>query len=306
MKILIRNLIFFSLPIVILLAGIEIYLRNIPNVYSYKNNYLIKHSSEIEVLYLGNSHIYYGINPEMSNFRSFNLAHISQSLDLDLALLNNYKESLSNLKCIVIPVDYFSLRSNLGLGVENWRIKNYEIYYKLNTKLDYSHKFEIFNGKFKDHVDRLLLNEQEKNIKDYNSLGWGTDYVSQGPKTLEEIGAYQALKNTLNYDFNTVNENIQILNTFVRLAETEKFEIIFVTCPVYQSYYQHINKAQFTEMETVMHELTKKKQHISYYNFFKSSKFNEHDFYDGDHLNHKGAEKFTHLLDSIISIKIHK
>lgn len=97
----------FSLPVIVLLIAFEFSLRHIPNDYAYKRHYLDTKSNEVEVLYLGSSHIYYGINPEYSKFKTFNAAHISQSLNYDLAIFEKYKNNWSNLKCIVIPVDYF-------------------------------------------------------------------------------------------------------------------------------------------------------------------------------------------------------
>ena len=44
------------IPIIALAIGLEISLRNIPNSYSYKKEYLDKHSEELEILFLGSSH----------------------------------------------------------------------------------------------------------------------------------------------------------------------------------------------------------------------------------------------------------
>jgi hypothetical protein len=39
---------------------------------------------------------------------------------------------------------------------------------------------------------------------------------------------------------------------------------------------------------------------FQYFNFEKSSKFNLKDFSNDDHLNAKGAEKYSKIIDSII------
>ena len=86
------------------MISFEFLLRNIPNDYTYKRNYLDNNAKEIEVLYLGNSHILYGINPVFSKYKSFNCAHGSQSLNYDFAILNKYKKQWKKLKLIVVPV----------------------------------------------------------------------------------------------------------------------------------------------------------------------------------------------------------
>ncbi|HRB69044.1 MAG TPA: hypothetical protein PLC92_02955, partial [Chitinophagales bacterium] len=80
------------------MISLELLLRDIPNDYSFKKNYLNTNSNNIEVLFLGSSHIYYGINPEYISQKSFNAAHISQSLNFDLAILEKYKDRWTNLK----------------------------------------------------------------------------------------------------------------------------------------------------------------------------------------------------------------
>ena len=69
---------------------LEVLIQNIPNEYSYKKSYLDSNSNEIEVLFLGSSHVYYGVNPEYISANSFNASHIAQTLDYDYAILKKY------------------------------------------------------------------------------------------------------------------------------------------------------------------------------------------------------------------------
>ena len=65
------------------LISIECLLRSIPNDYSYKRNYLDLNSDKIEVLFLGNSHASYDINPAYIRFKSFNNSFGCQTIDYD-------------------------------------------------------------------------------------------------------------------------------------------------------------------------------------------------------------------------------
>jgi hypothetical protein len=47
-------------------------------------------------------------------------------------------------------------------------------------------------------------------------------------------------------------------------------------------------------------EMIKNKYHLSYFNHFKDDRFVEDDFWDDDHLNDVGAEKFTRILNEEI------
>ena len=60
------------LAVVIAFIPMEILLENIPNDYSFKKEYLDENSDSIEILVLGSSHSYYGINPIYFHLRAFN------------------------------------------------------------------------------------------------------------------------------------------------------------------------------------------------------------------------------------------
>ena len=107
MKKFILKTIFFLLPILVLAVIMEISLRAIPNDYKQKRNYMDSHSDEIEVLVLGSSHSLYGINPKYFSQKTYNMAYVSQSLDLDYKILEKYYNRFKNLKTIIVDISYF-------------------------------------------------------------------------------------------------------------------------------------------------------------------------------------------------------
>ena len=112
------------IPIVLFFLVLEIAIRNIPNDYQLKKEYLDKNAEEINTLILGSSHTFYGVNPEYFSKKTFNAAYVSQSLDLDFEILNAYNSKLKKLKTVIIPISYFSLFETLETDIEKWRIKN--------------------------------------------------------------------------------------------------------------------------------------------------------------------------------------
>lgn len=142
------------LPLFILAISLEYFLQNIPNVYSYKKDYLNKYSKEIQILILGNSHTYLGIDPIYFTQNTFNAGYVNQSLYYDFEILNKHKENLDELKIIVIPISYFSLWFSLLESEEYRRVKNYVIYHglKANSIKDYS---ELLNSNFSYNMKRL-------------------------------------------------------------------------------------------------------------------------------------------------------
>ena len=299
----------FSLPVIVLLVAFEFSLRHIPNDYAYKRNYLDKKSNEVDVLFLGSSHIYYGINPEYSEFQGFNAAHISQSLNYDVAILEKYKSKWANLKCIVIPVDYFSMYTTIETGVEKWRVKNYNIYYDLNSFANNEGHFELTTGKFSANVSRLWAYHQNgSNDLGCNKLGWGTDYISTKNKNLIETGKTAAERHTAKIiDIECFEKNQKALENIIEFAKQKNIKVIFITCPAYKAYANRLNPKQLKSTIAIINKLCSENRNTAgYYNLMNDKSYRAEDFYDADHLNEIGAKKLTLQLDNLINQTLSK
>ena len=121
MKFFLLKSIFLICPLILLFFLIEVIVRRIPNDYTLKHNYL-SNNMDIEVLTLGNSHVLYGVNPNLIELESFNASLPAQTIKIDYNLLNHYKNNFSNLKYIVIPVDYYSCYAKIEDG-NNYPLK---------------------------------------------------------------------------------------------------------------------------------------------------------------------------------------
>lgn len=288
------------------MISFELLLRDIPNDYSFKKNYLNTNSNNIEVLFLGSSHIYYGINPEYISRKSFNGAHISQSLTFDLAILEKYKDRWENLNYIIIPIDYLSMYSTLEDGIENWRVKNYVIYYDISTNGNYWSGFEIFNGKLPSNISRAksYLFKGKSDIT-CNKFGFGTNYNSKDSKDLIETGKTASKRHSIELENNqtTFSKNIQTINSIIEFANSHNLKIIFITCPAYSSYRENLNPIQLDNSVNIIKKLSAENKNTAYYNFFTDKTFIANDYYDADHLNEIGAKKLTLKIDSIINNK---
>lgn len=299
----IKIAILFSLPIITLIVSFELLLRKIPNDYTYKRNYLTEKSKNIEVLFLGSSHIYFGINPEYMKLKSFNGAHISQSLNFDLMILEKYGGNLSNLKYIIIPIDYSRLFTSLEYVVEKWRIKNYCIYYELCPKFNYLNSLEVFNLKLPDNISRVksyLFNGQSD--ISCNKFGYGIFYNSKNNQDLIESGRIAAKRHSIDNLLNSAFfENIQSLLSIIEYSKKKNVKVIFITCPAYYTYRENIKSNQLNFTLNIIKEFTTRYPNTYYYNFFADKTFVTKHYFDADHLNEIGAEKLTLKMDSIIN-----
>ncbi|KRB54162.1 hypothetical protein [Flavobacterium sp. Root186] len=311
MKKFIIKSILFLIPVLLFTIFLENLIRSVPNDYSIKKEYLDKNSAKIEVLILGSSHTYFGIDPKYITAKTFNSAYISQSVDYDFEILKKYKTRFKQLKYIVIPIDYFSLYSRLEEGTEKWRIKNYNVYYNVNSSGPFklSNHFELLNGKVSDNIMRVNLHYKEHKNDNItcNGSGWGTIYKSENSINLTETGKAAAKRHTINIQDNIYyKENIKTIKSIIQLAEEINVKVIFITSPAYKTYTANLEPNQLKGTIGFMNKTSKDNRNVMYYNLLEDKSFIDKDFYDADHLNEIGAKKLSLKINNIINYKTNK
>ncbi len=287
------------LPILFFFLVLEIAIRKIPNDYQLKKEYLDQNAAEINTLIFGSSHTFYGLNPEYFSKKTFNVAYVSQSLDLDYEILNAYQSKLKKLKTVIIPISYFSLFETLETDVEKWRIKNYVIYYGFENKYTFADNFETLDNHITLNVKKVVKHYAlNKSFITASNLGWGTNFNSKDKKAFE--GDFTAKKHTVK-NFDLYPENLKSLHKIIDLCKKKNVDIVFITTPTHSSYSKNLDSIQLEKTTKTISDLVKNNSNCSYFNLLKSGKFTNEDFYDSDHLNEIGAKKLSIFTNSLIS-----
>ena len=287
------------LPILFFFLVLEIAIRKIPNDYQLKKEYLDQNAAEINTLIFGSSHTFYGLNPEYFSKKTFNVAYVSQSLDLDYEILNAYQSKLKKLKTVIIPISYFSLFETLETDVEKWRIKNYVIYYGFENKYTFADNFETLDNHITLNVKKVVKHYAlNKSFITASNLGWGTNFNSNNKKAFE--GDFTAKKHTVK-NFDLYPENLKSLHKIIDLCKKKNVDIVFITTPTHSSYSKNLDSIQLEKTTKTISDLVKNNSNCSYFNLLKSGKFTNEDFYDSDHLNEIGAKKLSIFTNSLIS-----
>lgn len=298
-----KNFCLFILPLVLVGGSIESLVRNIPNDYSYKSQYLDQNADEIEALFLGSSHAYRDINPAFIDVNSFNAAYVSQSLYYDYQILQKYEDNWLRLRYIIISVSYFSLYYELEDSPEAWRVKNYSIYYSMMTSSHVSDYSELFSNRLDINLQRIhsyySVGQSPITTSD---LGWGGLAMSSMEFDLAEKGKIAAQRHTA-VDAVLFDENVAILKSIISFADSRNVKVIFYTPPAYKTYVENLNDMQLSHTVKTMMELDDAYPNVVYVNFLTSDLFDEKDFYDADHLNESGAVKFTLEIEKLINFQ---
>lgn len=298
-----KYLIFVSkigIPLVLVLIILEFLLQNIPNDYKVKNDFISNKKEALDILYFGNSHTFYGINPIYSKFEGYNLGHISQSPNIDYLLFEKAIKNCSNIKTIILPLDYFSLFERLDKTDEDWRIKNYKIYYQLKIRNQFNDNFELLNVRFIENCKRVfkyyILNKSEVAI---NDKGYGLSFNSKDNKDLDTTGIQAAKRHFINDKKFFKKNQVDYVKT-IELAKKKGIKVILVSFPTYKTYHQKLNKLQLQKTIEFGYYLKLKYNNVQYINLIESVYFEAKDFHDADHLNEIGAKKLTNFLDMFI------
>lgn len=269
----------------------------VKNPFSIKKNILKSNILKTETLILGNSHLYYGLNPRYFSSNVINLASRGRKIETDYFFLEENIKKIKNLNNVIIPVSFYTLYGTKLSESEKRLFYNYFNIDKYNQ------------GFFKN----LLLNESIlETFKDFTywKLRYG-DIDSLGFRIrkntyIQDAIGMENLKKTYNkidtLNTRNINRNISFLNKIDSLTHHNNVKLTIIFPPYHQDFYQDFFKKIIDkEIQLVKKTLGDNVIIINATRFFeKENTF----FEDSNHLNQKGAIFFSKKVDSILSINL--
>jgi hypothetical protein len=301
------RLLLLAAPFALFLVGFGArFARLNPSHLAAKRHLLEQQAPRIEVLILGSSHELTGVFPTDLGVPAFNLAGQSQSVYYDAALVRKYLPALKSLKLVVLPISYFSLEYELDEAGENWRAYDYFYFYSIPHR-DWHKAFSArnFSTYFlcsESFRARVLFGTATNAALDYDAWGgWTnrpcgpllpakahTDFLRQAARlTLER---HEAMMRPENFE-----PNLARLDGLIGELQRKHIGVLLVTLPVTRFYGQNIRPATYRRMQQAVHRLAGN-YNLEYLNCMFDSRFHDQDFADGDHLNCRGAHKFSGIL----------
>lgn len=300
MKNFLTKLMLFLLPLVLIAGVTEGVLRTIPNDYAVKAQALEEKADTLEVLFFGSSHTLYGIDPSVMSVEGYNLAHPSQSLDVDYQLYQHLTQRLPRLKTVVITISSFSLFTRLSDGVEHWRLANYAMYYGLDLPWSLENQTELFSNAFKTSAAKLWRYYiQAQDPIRINAFGFQAKTASDSLDfTQNAIEA--AARHTFD-DWSALAMQTQVLHDFVETATANGQRVILLIPPATSMYVERISDTQMKKTREVLVEISASNSLVTVVDLLEDSRFELMDFVDADHLNAQGAIKLSELLNDVIT-----
>lgn len=298
------GLILFGALAITLTVIAEFLVRRLPTPYSDK--YKLLQNPNYSTLILGSSHTYYGLDPKIFLDPTINAANVSQDLKYDLFLLKTSLQFNKHIEHVIIPLSTFSLTTELESGQESWRKFNYSIFmgYKepsIANKLDirnYS-AFLASPSQIASLMRGIFSLSSNPIMKDWTPTGFGTGY--QEPGTLETLfltGKSAAERHQKHSEHSSTS--MESLMKIAQLCRQHNIKLIIITTPAHYYYRKYINANRLRDIAIQAKSLQSANTNIRYLDYFNDSRFLDIDFHDADHLSHSGAEKLSHLINSVL------
>lgn len=297
---------------------------------NYDYNYLMESlqqssSSEIETIIVGNSYPLTGIDVNVLNSKSVNLALSSQDLYYSYKLAETAIKNNFNIKKCIIGAGYYLVNHDLSKSKNEdavYRVKN--VYYpilrdKHNSEnveeVEKTNISEVLNDEIISFIfDLNFLEEYFKNLIYRSNDGYFNENFTREMNsimkniTLSDIDEEEKWKfgkiranqhNKLSKNTETSKEYSSIFNKFMNFLRENDVEPIVVVFPNTKYYSEYLNEIYEKEFYKI---ISNKKEYrgLKLIDFSKQDLFSEEDFIDFDHMSKNGAVKLTRELNKLI------
>jgi hypothetical protein len=252
-------------------------------------------SSDVELLALGSSHGYYGLHSTTLHEKAFNMANVSQNFEYDYLLLQHHIPQLKNLKYVLLPLSYCSLFDRRFEDCDDWWYAiNYKKYMDIDLHSDFSkYNFELSNlPVYSGRLTTVLFGGE---LPLCDSLGFGLGYTLAARSATWKEDALMTVERHTADDWSYFEYNAGYLRRIAELCKEKSINLIVMTLPASNLYYNELDTAQLNKMYQTVSTLQREYE-FRYRDYLRDARFGEDDFYDVDHLSDSGARKFSSIL----------
>lgn len=305
-----KKSLWFIVPPLLLLVWIEWFLAAYPSTFNIKAKFISENKQLVGALVLGSSHNQMAVNPELIQATlTANLAMAGQDIQLDSCLLSRYLPEMPGLKYCFLEVSYHSLehandaeydRNNLYLrfhGINNFG--------RPATFADYS----IFLPEPKRYIRFLNPFHTPTPL---NRYGFATELsrFEQDQNRFESLGYDEAkIRSTTDNilirrhryeDPEAYRKNCRITENMIRMCLERNVTPVILIPPVFETYYSSMIPAKKERRDQFLQLLSSKYRRLKILNHESDSTYRVRDFKNDDHLDPRGAAKYTRKINDFL------
>ena len=264
--------------------------------------YYQNHFQEFEIFATGISYMAHGIDARFFKRKLFNFGRAAQDIYYNLQVakfaINCSSRGVKNspLKYALIGLAPYIFYYDQSLSVnETWRLLQY--YVCFNDLHNFWLSADEYRNLFREEFLRQRLSLEnfdtnnvyiEKRFK--NSLGCAERIIARDGIDIWKDKNYTE----------TRDENVKILDAYLTLCDENNIRAIMCLTPFTEGYIKYFSRRKLDEFYYIVREAMKKHPAAVFVDGWKIEGFPDLYFADVDHLNLKGAEKFSAILNDAI------
>lgn len=301
-----KKIFIFLFPIILIFIGFELFYRLVPNDYSYKFDTIQTKFENTKVLVFGNSHTFYGLNPQYFDKPTYNISHVSQTLYFDKILFDNYIDKFKKIEWVILHIEYTSLSEIVNTDENNWRKYYYQYYMNLNVPSIKPYNLQQYflsaTRTFNGNINLIKRYYNDGTIVDCDQNGFGINYTK---KTKQIINLNDALNRVKSIEDNLMDfsENISRIEAIIKKCKSKNIKILLLRMPVTNYFSKNVNLSKLQKINETCIKITNQNPNVIYLNLFKDTRFTNDDFYDSDHLHSDGAIKSSKIVNAFLKSK---
>ncbi len=275
---------------------------------------------DASIVTVGSSYAAKGIDVHLFDENTINFCCSSQDLFYDYKLVEAYLADHKYVDSVIIIVGYYDIFRDLSLEENEGTDLIRKIYWPItksvrNNKVmvdEYDfykglEEFKISNCHYNDLMNEAIymISKRANHFNDYNVRTSGVFNYQGIPwwKTPEDVKNQlgrerAALHNRFLRYRKTLVANIELLESLFTVLKKSDIKIIVCTPPFSKFYYDNLNREMICISDETWNYICNRYKAI-YLDYNKSIDFEEGDFLDMDHLNNRGALKFSKSLSGV-------
>jgi hypothetical protein len=294
----------FAAPPLLLWALLEWGMARVPDSHDVKREQLRALASQVDTLILGASESYYGIAPQALSGTAYNLANTSQSLYCDDQLVQRVLPQLPRLRRAILPVSYFTLWFQLYDHPESWRQYQFRQGWgippqRLRDRLDLRMWSRVALFSPRTALEQLRAGFRGTLAPQVDDRGWYR-VPEQERYELTPTGAREVLSRHHSYMHPAyLAANEAALEHLVATLRGRGVDVVLLTMPVWSTYRAEMQPWYQERTRAVLERLARQ-YGATVLSFADEPRLTAEDFMDADHLNQRGALRFSALLDEAL------
>lgn len=266
-------------------------------------------SAETQILFVGNSHVFSSIDPDMFSFKTVSLTAGSWNYEAQWAVLKANIKKCPNIKLCVVELDAIpytlntldnrirrfkgNLSSYLDLGLQYYQIPNLNpIKGFVYAVKEHPSVINIFRKKNKQQNIATVKSTKviNKNCVINKIVKPGFENVDVSIKDSACLASIKEVRQSSLYNYQAKNKKAFI--DMLTFLEKKKINILFIRYPRLAP-----NTVKLQELKNIAGSICKKVLLVDYE---LDKRFTEHNFRDSNHLNLSGATLLSSLLNDTI------